>query len=53
MIFVKSPVFTADVRELLDDVTYGKLQQHLADHPDAGDLIQGLGVFGKSEGRNG
>jgi hypothetical protein len=47
MIFVESPVFTADVRELLDDVSYGKLQQHLADYPDAGDVIQGTGGLRK------
>lgn len=47
MLFVESPVFTADVGELLDDVSYGNLQQHLADHPEAGDLIQGTGGLRK------
>jgi hypothetical protein len=47
MLFIESPVFTEDVRVLLDDVNYSKLQQHLADHPDAGELIQGTGGLRK------
>lgn len=47
MIFVESPIFTADVSELLTDSSYAKLQQSLADHPESGDLIQGTGGLRK------
>lgn len=39
MIFIESPVFTADVKELLSDEEYSALQTYLAHRPDAGDLI--------------
>ncbi len=47
MIFVESPVFTADVAELLSDDDYAELQAHLVSQPDAGDLIQGTGGLRK------
>jgi hypothetical protein len=47
MIFIESPVFTEDVRRLLDDESYGALQQRLADHPDAGELIRDTGGLRK------
>lgn len=40
-------VFTEDVRKLLADESYAKLQQHLADHPQAGDVIQETGGLRK------
>lgn len=47
MIIDESPVFTADMRELLDEMSYGKLQQYLANDPHAGDLIPGTGGLRK------
>lgn len=47
MIFIESPVFTADVKELLSDEEYAELQAHLLRRPDAGDLIQQTGGLRK------
>jgi hypothetical protein len=47
MIFIESPVFTADVKELLTDEEYAALQFHLLRRPDAGDLIIGTGGLRK------
>ena len=47
MVFEETPTFTRRVTELLDDDTYAALQQHLIQHPDAGDLIRGSGGFRK------
>lgn len=47
MLFIESPVFTEDVCELLDDESYGALQQYLADDPMAGDLIRDTGGLRK------
>ncbi len=43
MIFIETPAFTDDILRLMPDDLYAKLQEHLADHPDAGDLIEGTG----------
>lgn len=47
MVFIESPVFTTEVRELLSDDEYSALQQYLADRPDAGRLIKGTGGLRK------
>jgi mRNA-degrading endonuclease RelE of RelBE toxin-antitoxin system len=47
VLFIESPVFTADVCDLLSDEEYSELQQYLADNPAAGDLIQGTGGLRK------
>lgn len=47
MIFIESPVFTADVKELLTDEAYAALQVYLLRRPDAGDLIVGTGGLRK------
>lgn len=47
MIFIETSVFTEDVRELIDDDGYARLQRHLVAHPEAGDLIQGAGGLRK------
>lgn len=47
MIFIETPVFTDDIQLLMPDDTYSELQQHLAEYPDAGDLIQGTGGIRK------
>ena len=47
MIFIESPAFTADVKELLSDEEYGALQNHLVGRPDAGPIITGTGGLRK------
>lgn len=47
MVFIESPIFTADVKEQLSDDEYAALQYHLAHRPDAGDLITGTGGLRK------
>ncbi|WP_312239778.1 type II toxin-antitoxin system RelE/ParE family toxin [Pantoea sp.] len=47
MIFIKTPVFTEDVKELLTDDEYSEFQQHLADNPTAGDVIKQTGRLRK------
>ena len=47
MVFEGTPTFTRRVIALLDDDAYAALQQHLIQHPDAGDLIRGSGGFRK------
>ena len=40
MIFLETSIFTQLVTEAMDDDSYRKLQIHLVEHPDAGDLIR-------------
>ena len=40
MLFIETEIFTEDVKLLLDDDEYRKLQVFLAMQPDYGDLIQ-------------
>ena len=47
MVFVETPIFTADVQALLSDEDYAALQRHLISHPDAGDVIAGTGGLRK------
>ncbi|HEY0975801.1 MAG TPA: type II toxin-antitoxin system RelE/ParE family toxin [Solimonas sp.] len=47
MIFQETPIFTKLIKELMDDELYRQLQNHLIDHPDAGDLIEGTGGLRK------
>jgi hypothetical protein len=47
MIFIESPVFTSQVKDLLTDEDYGQFQQCLAAHPKMGDVIQGTGGLRK------
>ena len=47
MILIETPVFTAQVRELLSDDDYRRLQWHLARYPYAGDVIRGTGGLRK------
>jgi hypothetical protein len=47
MIFVETPIFTADVQVLLADDDYAALQQHLVTQPKAGDVIAGTGGLRK------
>ena len=47
MVFIETPIFTADVKALLPDESYSKLQLALAERPMAGDLIPGTGGLRK------
>ena len=47
MIFIETPIFTADVCVLLSDEEYAALQQHLVAMPDAGDVVAGTGGLRK------
>ena len=47
VIFVESPVFTRQVKELLSDESYAELQWFRATQPNAGDVIQGTGGLRK------
>jgi len=47
MIFVETPLFTQQIRRLVDDDTYGHFQEHLAENPEAGDVIKGTGGLRK------
>lgn len=47
MIFIETSVFTNEIRQLLSDEHYRKLQMALMLRPDAGDLIQGSGGLRK------
>ena len=47
MVFIETPIFTADVCALLSDEEYAALQQNLVAHPDAGAVIVGAGGLRK------
>jgi hypothetical protein len=47
MILIETPVFTTQVKELLPDEDYRRLQCHLARYPYAGDVIRGTGGLRK------
>jgi hypothetical protein len=47
MVFVETPIFTADVCALLSDEEYAALQQHLVAMPNAGPVIAGTGGLRK------
>ena len=47
MIFIESPVFTDDVKELLTEEQYIRLQWYLVLNPTAGDLIRVTGGLRK------
>jgi hypothetical protein len=47
MVLIESAVFTRQVRELLTDEEYRRLQWHLALFPMAGDVIPGTGGLRK------
>ncbi len=47
VIFIETPVFEEDIQQLMPDETYAECQQHLADHPEVGDVIQGTGGIRK------
>ena len=47
MEFIEAPVFTQTLSKYLTDGGYSELQLYLANHPEAGDVIQGTGGFRK------
>lgn len=47
MIFIETPIFTEDVKELLTDDEYREFQEYLADQPLAGDVMQQTGGLRK------
>ena len=47
MVFIETPVFTRQVRELLTEESYGEFQQYLAADPQAGDVIKETGGLRK------
>ncbi|MBI6852342.1 hypothetical protein YA0002_06145 [Pseudomonas cichorii] len=47
MIFIETPIFTSDLKDHLNDEEYRALQQHLAQQPDAGALIEDTGGLRK------
>lgn len=47
MQFIETELFTEDVKKLLDDDEYHKLQVFMAQHPDCGDVIQETGGLRK------
>ncbi len=47
MIFIETSVFTKEIRNLLPDEEYRRLQTALMFRPDAGDLIRGGGGLRK------
>lgn len=47
MVFIETPIFTADVCTLLSDEEYSALQHHLVTMPNAGDVIASTGGLRK------
>lgn len=47
MVFFETPVFTRQIRELVEDDQYRQLQEMLVARPDAGDLIPRSGGLRK------
>jgi hypothetical protein len=45
--FIEAPAFTTHLADYLDDEGYLELQLHLAQEPEAGDVIAGTGGFRK------
>ena len=48
--FIESPLFSKLVHDYLDDNEYAELQTFLAINPDAGKVVRGSGVSGRSAG---
>ncbi len=47
VVFIETPIFTADVKSILSDDDYRELQTYLSDNPDAGDVIKDAGGLRK------
>jgi len=53
VVFVETSVFTKRVVQLLSDEQLRSLQNHLLEHPDAGDVIAGSGGLRKLRWKTG
>jgi len=51
VVFVETPIFTADVQALLSDEDYAALQRHLVSQPDEGDVIAAPAACERFDGR--
>ena len=47
MIFIETSFYTRIIADYLSDEEQGKLEAHLIEHPDDGDVIQGTGGIRK------
>lgn len=47
VIFIETPIFTEDLKELLSDDDYGEFQKYLAANPLIGDVIKQTGGLRK------
>lgn len=47
VIFIETPIFEEDIQQLMPDEAYAEFQQHLADQPDVGNVVQGTGGIRK------
>ncbi len=47
MLFIETPIFTKQIKSLMDDEAYAVFQIELANAPDSGDLIEGTGGLRK------
>ena len=47
MLFIETPVFTKQIKSLMNDEVYAAFQHALAVAPDSGDLIEGTGGLRK------
>lgn len=47
MIFIETPIFTRQIKELVEDEAYAAFQAELANAPQSGDLIEGTGGLRK------
>ncbi|MGO8856588.1 MAG: type II toxin-antitoxin system RelE/ParE family toxin [Steroidobacteraceae bacterium] len=47
MVFIETPIFTADVCALLSDEEYAALQRHLVAQPNVGAVVAGTGGLRK------
>ena len=47
MVFIETPIFTAQILGLMPDRSYAAFQLYLALNPKAGDVIQGTGGLRK------
>ena len=41
--FIESPIFSSYLADYLTDEEYAALQEHLCEHPEAGDRVKGSG----------
>ena len=47
VIFIETPIFTKQIKALVDDDAYAAFQRDLADAPESGEVIEGSGGLRK------